>query len=57
MAVVWHRYNSPEEAVEALMKVLEEMAASEWASRFIKRFEWITRCIETKGEYFEKLYR
>ena len=48
-------YDSPEEAAEVLMKVLRDMAASEWASCFTKWFEWMIRCIEVKGEYFEKL--
>ena len=49
------RYDSPEEAVEAFMKVLEDIPALEWASCFTKWFERMTRCIEAKGEYFEKL--
>ena len=50
------RYNSPQEAVEALVKVLEEWLFRSGRAASPSGFtERTTRGIEAKGEYFEKL--
>ena len=43
------RYNSPEEAVEAFIGVMEDIPTASWASCFTKWFERMVRCIEAQG--------
>ena len=49
------RYESPEAAVEAFTELVEGLPPSAWASCWTKWFERMQLCIDTNGEYFEKL--
>lgn len=48
------RFASPEEAVEAFKNHVLEVPASEWQKCFNSWFERMQKCINFKGEYFEK---
>ena len=49
------RYESPEAAVEAFKELVEGLPSSAWASCWTKWFERMQRCIDSHGEYFEKI--
>jgi len=48
------RFESPEVAVETFRTLISEITASEWKKCFEKWFEPMQKCIDLKGEYFEK---
>ncbi|KAG5315042.1 SETMR methyltransferase, partial [Pseudoatta argentina] len=48
------RFKSPEAAVEAFRTLISEVTASEWKKCFENWFERKQKCIDLKGEYFEK---
>ncbi|EZA47878.1 Histone-lysine N-methyltransferase SETMAR [Ooceraea biroi] len=48
------RFVSPEAAVEAFRTLVSEITASEWKKCFENWFEHMQKCIDLKGEYFEK---
>ncbi|EZA54943.1 Histone-lysine N-methyltransferase SETMAR [Ooceraea biroi] len=48
------RFVSPETAVEAFRTLFSEVTASEWKKCFENWFERMQKCIDLKGEYFEK---
>ena len=49
------RFESPEAAVQTFVDHLEAVPTSDWSSCFKTWFERMQRCIETSGEYFEKM--
>uniref|UniRef100_A0A1I8HNK7 Transposase n=1 Tax=Macrostomum lignano TaxID=282301 RepID=A0A1I8HNK7_9PLAT len=49
------RYGSPGAAVEAFIQHVEKVPASDWSSCFSKWFKRMKICIESAGEYFEKM--
>ena len=48
------RFSTPEEAVEAFKAHVLEIPASEWKRCFKNWFERMQKCVNLKGEYFEK---
>lgn len=48
------RFSSPEEAVEAFKSLVSEVPRSEWKKCFEDWFHRMQKCIDFKGEYFEK---
>jgi histone-lysine N-methyltransferase SETMAR len=48
------RFTSPEEAVEAFKNHVLSVSSSDWQKCFDKWFERMQKCIDLKGEYFEK---
>ncbi|KAG5345851.1 SETMR methyltransferase, partial [Acromyrmex heyeri] len=48
------RFESPEAAVETFRTLISEVTASEWKKCFENWFERMQKCIDLKGEYFEK---
>ena len=48
------RFESPEAAVETFRTLISEVTASEWKKCFENQFEHMQKCIDLKGEYFEK---
>lgn len=49
-----HRFQGPEEAVEAYKSAVSTMSTSDWNYCFNNWFERMQRCIDCHGEYFEK---
>ena len=49
-----HRFLSPEEAVDAFKNHVLEMSQLEWKKRYDTWFELMQKCIDHKGEYYEK---
>ena len=50
------RFSSNEELVGALFKVIEAIPKDEWKMCFQKWFSRMKKCIESHGEYVEKMY-
>ncbi|KAG5328520.1 SETMR methyltransferase, partial [Acromyrmex charruanus] len=48
------RFELPEAAVETFRTLISEVTASEWKKCFENWFERMQKCIDLKGEYFEK---
>jgi len=48
------RFSSAEEAVDAFKNHVLEVSQAEWKKCFDKWFERMQKCIDHKGEYFEK---
>ena len=48
------RFQSPEEAVDAFKNVILSVTTIEWNNCFQNWFERIQKCIDLRGEYFEK---
>lgn len=48
------RFSSPQEAVEDFQNHVSTISASEWRNCFQNWFERMQKCIDLKGEYFEK---
>lgn len=48
------RFSSPEEAVKAFKCHVLELSTSDWKKCFDKWFERMDKCVNLKGEYFEK---
>ncbi|CAH2002088.1 unnamed protein product [Acanthoscelides obtectus] len=48
------RFQSPEEAVDALKNAVLDLPANEWNKCFENCFERMQMCINLRGEYFEK---
>ena len=48
------RFESPEAAVEIFRTLISEVTALEWKKCFENWFECMQKCIDLKGEYFEK---
>ena len=48
------RFSSAEEAVDAFKNHVLEVFEAEWKKCFDKWFERMQKCIDHKGEYFEK---
>ncbi|CAH1996707.1 unnamed protein product [Acanthoscelides obtectus] len=48
------RFQSPEEAVDALKNAVFDLPANEWNKCFGNWFERMQMCINLRGEYFEK---
>ncbi|CAH2006684.1 unnamed protein product [Acanthoscelides obtectus] len=48
------RFQSPEEAVDALKNAVLDLPANEWNKCFENWFERMQICINLRGEYFEK---
>ena len=49
------RYNTPQDAVRAFTRAIEEVDKDMWAEVWRKWFHRMARCIEAQGGYFEKL--
>ena len=49
------RFNTPDLAVKAFLEHIEAIPQLEWASMFQKWFHCMQNCIDTAGEYFEKM--
>ena len=49
------RFNTPDLAVKAFLEHIEAIPQLEWASMFQKWFHRMQKCIDTAGEYFEKM--
>ena len=49
------RFESPEAAVQAFIRGLEDIPSSAWSDCFAKWFQRMERCIQCDGDYFEKL--
>ena len=48
------RFELPEAAVETFRTLISEVTALEWKKYFENWFERMQKCIDLKGEYFEK---
>ena len=48
------RFSTPEEAVDAFKTHVLEVSQSEWKKCFENWFTHMQKCIDLKGEYFEK---
>ena len=48
------RFSSPEDAVDDFQNHVSEISTSEWKNCFTNWFERMEKCINLKGEYFEK---
>lgn len=48
------RFSSPQEAVDAFENHVSEIPTSEWKKCFKNWFQRMEKCINLKGEYFEK---
>lgn len=48
------RFSTPEEAVEAFKSHVSDIPSSEWKKCFVNWFQRMQKCIDCKGEYFEK---
>lgn len=48
------RFVSPEAAVEAFQILVSDVIDSDWKKCFENWFERMQKCIDLKGEYFEK---
>ncbi|CAH1979499.1 unnamed protein product [Acanthoscelides obtectus] len=49
-----HRFQSPEESVDAFKNAVLDLPANEWNKCFENWFERLQMCINLRGEYFEK---
>ena len=49
------RLNTPDLAVHAVLEHIEATPQLEWASMFQRWFHRMQKCIDTAGEYFEKM--
>lgn len=48
------RFSSPDEAVEEYEKHVSEVTTEEWHKSFQNWFDRMKKCIDAKGDYFEK---
>ena len=49
------RLDTPDLAVKTFLAYIGAIPQSEWASMFQKLFHRMQKCIDTAGEYFEKM--
>ena len=50
----YERFESPKAAVETFRTLISEVTALEWKKCFGNWFKRMQKCIDLKGEYFEK---